>query len=65
MEAFKALGYKPEQVTKILLTHKHADHSGEISSFPNAKVYVNEEELSAAELQGKDNLVPVKFTDVA
>ena len=27
MEAFKALGYKPEQVTKILLTHKHADHS--------------------------------------
>ena len=65
MEAFKALGYKPEQVTKILLTHKHADHSGEISSFPNAKVYVNEEELSAAELQGKDNLVPVKFTDGA
>lgn len=65
MDAFKNLGYKPEQVTKILLTHKHADHSGEISSFPNAKVYVNEDELSAAELQGKDNLVPVKFTDGA
>lgn len=29
MEAFAALGYKPEQVTKILLTHRHADHSGE------------------------------------
>ena len=27
MDAFKALGYKPEQVTKILLTHRHADHS--------------------------------------
>ena len=65
MEAFAALGYKPEQVTKILLTHKHGDHSGEISSFPNAKVYVNEEEMSADELQGKSNLVAVSFTDGA
>lgn len=65
MEAFAALGYKPEQVTKILLTHKHSDHSGELKSFPNAKIYVNEEELSAAELQGIPNLVPVSFTDGA
>ncbi len=33
MDAFAALGYKPEQVTKILLTHKHADHSGELILF--------------------------------
>ena len=52
MEAFAALGYKPEQVTTILLTHKHGDHSGKLRSFPNAKIYVNEEELSAEELQG-------------
>ena len=65
MEAFAALGYKPEQVTKILLTHKHADHSGELRSFPNAKIYVNAEELSADELQGVPNLVPVQFTDGA
>lgn len=65
MEAFSALGYKPEQVTKILLTHKHADHSGELKSFPNAKIYVNEDELSADELQGISNIVPVKFTDGA
>ena len=65
MEAFKALGYEPEQVTRILLTHKHGDHSGELRSFPNAKIYVNEEELSAAELQGLENIVPVKFTDGA
>lgn len=65
MEAFAALGYKPEQVTKILLTHKHNDHSGELRSFPNAKIYVNEDELSADELQGLDNLVPVTFTDGA
>ena len=63
MEALEAIGYKPEQVTKILLTHKHADHSGELRSFPNAKIYVNEEEVSADELQGIDNIVPVSFTD--
>ena len=65
MEAFAALGYKPEQVTAILLTHKHADHSGELRSFPNAKIYVNADELSAAELQGIGNLVPVEFMDGA
>ena len=65
MEAFAALGYKPEQVTKILLTHRHADHSGELKSFPNAKIYVNADETSAAELQGLAKLVPVSFTDGA
>ncbi len=63
MDAFRALGYAPEQVTKILLTHKHSDHSGELRSFPNAKIYVNQEELSAKELQDIGNLVPVSFTD--
>ena len=65
MEAFAALGYKPEQVTKILLTHKHGDHSGELRSFPNAKIYVGAEETAATELQGLDNIVPVEYTDGA
>lgn len=65
MDAFKALGYQPEQVTKILVTHRHADHTGELKSFPNAKIYVNEEEMDAAELQGLTNLVPVSYTDGA
>ena len=65
MEAFTALGYRPEQVTKILLTHRHSDHSGELRSFPNAQIFVNAEELSADELQGLPNLVPVQFTDGA
>ena len=65
MEAFEALGYKPEQVTKILLTHRHSDHSGELRSFPNAKIYVNKDEMEAQELQGLKNLVPVAYTDGA
>ena len=63
LEALERLGYKKEQVTKILLTHKHSDHSGELKSFPNAKVYVNKDELSALELQGLTNLIPVEFND--
>ena len=65
MDAFKALGYQPEQVTKILVTHKHVDHTGELKSFPNAKIYVNAEETDAAELQGLTNIVPVSYTDGA
>ena len=65
MEAFAALGYRPEQVTKILLSHRHADHSGELRSFPNARIYVNREETGAEELKGLENIVPVDFTDGA
>ena len=63
MDAFAALGYTPDRVTKILLTHKHADHSGELRSFPNAKIYVNADEMGVDELQGIPNLDPVQFTD--
>ena len=41
VSAFAALGYKPEQVTKILVTHKHPDHTGELRAFPNAKIYAS------------------------
>lgn len=56
-------GYKEEQVTKILLTHRHSDHSGCLNKFPNAKIYVNREELNADELKGINNIIPVDFTD--
>ena len=56
MEAFAATGYKPEQVTKILITHKHNDHSDCIGEFPNAKVYIAPEDADAMKLEG-DNIV--------
>ena len=65
IDNLKALGYRPEQVTKILLTHRHADHSGELKSFPNAQIFVNAHELGAAELEGINNLVPVTYSDGA
>ena len=65
MKALADLGYKPEQITKILITHKHSDHTGELKSFPNAKIYVNAKECEADELKGLANIVPVHFTDGA
>lgn len=65
LEALEELGYKKEDVAKVLLTHKHNDHSGCLKDFPNAKIYVNAEEIGAEELKGLDNIVPVKFTDGA
>ena len=61
-DALAELGYKPEQVSKILITHKHADHTGELRAFPNAVIYASRTEAEAAELQ-YPNVVPVDFTD--
>ena len=41
-EAFEATGYKVEDVTKIVITHKPPDHTGEIRMFNNAKIYISE-----------------------
>lgn len=64
LESLKSLGYNPEQVTKILLTHKHPDHSGELRSFPNAKIYLSSIEADALNLNG-ENIVRVDFKDGA
>jgi glyoxylase-like metal-dependent hydrolase (beta-lactamase superfamily II) len=63
-EAFETTGYKVEDVTKIVVTHKHPDHTGELRMFPNAKIYISETEADNMKLTG-DNVVRVKFTDGA
>ena len=62
-EALENAGYRPEQVTKILITHKHADHTGELRLFPNADIYASAEEARADELRSLPNVIPVDFTD--
>ncbi len=48
------LNIKPEEVTKVLMSHLHKDHSGGLSThdgkltFPNALYYVNKNELEYA-----------------
>ncbi len=45
----QAAGYRPEQVTMVLLTHLHGDHVGGMTvdgkpTFPNAKVFLEKRE---------------------
>ncbi len=63
MEAFSALNYKPEQVTKILITHKHPDHTAALQYFPNAKVYISPEDADAMQLPEGGNIVRSQYKD--
>lgn len=64
MEAFAELGYKPEQVTKILVTHKHPDHAAALQYFPNAEVLISPEDADAMKLEG-GNIVRATYGDGA
>ena len=44
----KALGFKPEDVRHIVVTHLDLDHAGGLGDFPNAQVHVFADELDAA-----------------
>lgn len=65
-------GINPMDVTKVMLSHLHKDHSGGISredkilhhkffSFPNAVYYVNKDELEFALQQGKPAYTTEEF----
>jgi glyoxylase-like metal-dependent hydrolase (beta-lactamase superfamily II) len=65
-------GINPMDVTKVLMSHLHKDHSGGVSkedkilqqkfiSFPNATYYVNKDEFSAAIEKGKPSYTPAEF----
>ncbi len=65
-------GINPMDVTKVLLSHLHKDHSGGVSkedkilnnkfiSFPNATYYVNKEEFDFAMAKGKPSYTPLEF----
>jgi len=69
-------GINPLDVTKVLLSHLHKDHSGGISrrdtvlnqsflNFPNAVYYVNKEELAFALEKGQPSFSPENFEILA
>ncbi|RYY70223.1 MAG: MBL fold metallo-hydrolase [Chitinophagaceae bacterium] len=65
-------GINPMDITKVLMSHLHKDHSGGIAredkvlggqyiSFPNATHYVNKQELDYAIEKGKPSYTPDEF----
>jgi glyoxylase-like metal-dependent hydrolase (beta-lactamase superfamily II) len=66
-------GINPMDVTKVLMSHLHKDHSGGISkedkilqqkflSFPAATYYVNKDEFNYAMEKGKPSYTPEEFS---
>jgi glyoxylase-like metal-dependent hydrolase (beta-lactamase superfamily II) len=66
-------GINPMDVTKVLMSHLHKDHSGGISkedkvlqqkflSFPTATYYVNKDEFTYAMEKGKPSFTPDEFS---
>jgi len=53
------LGYKPEDVRHIVLTHMHFDHCGGMPDFPHASIHVHQREFEA--FTG----APRRWTDLA
>jgi glyoxylase-like metal-dependent hydrolase (beta-lactamase superfamily II) len=44
-EAVRRAGVKPEEITDVIVTHLHWDHADGMDLFPNARVWVQKDEL--------------------
>jgi glyoxylase-like metal-dependent hydrolase (beta-lactamase superfamily II) len=56
----EALGFRPADVTHVLLTHADPDHTGGLADFPAAAVHLSAEELAAVE-RGHWRYLPAHF----
>lgn len=46
IEGLRMLGVEGADVTDVIITHMHFDHSGTIEDFPNARIHIQEKELA-------------------
>lgn len=53
-EVLAKINLTPEEITDVIITHIHWDHAGNIPAFPNAKVWIQSDELEFAAGQGTE-----------
>jgi glyoxylase-like metal-dependent hydrolase (beta-lactamase superfamily II) len=44
-DALKPLGLKPEDITDVIISHMHWDHSDGMDLFPNARIWIQKDEF--------------------
>jgi glyoxylase-like metal-dependent hydrolase (beta-lactamase superfamily II) len=44
-EALKRVGLKPEDITDVIISHMHWDHADGMDLFPNARIWIQKDEL--------------------
>lgn len=62
MDALATAGIDPGRVTKILVTHKHADHTDELKRFPDAEIFIAPQDTITLRLPGL-RVNKCQFTD--
>ncbi|MBV6493387.1 MAG: Hydroxyacylglutathione hydrolase [Turneriella sp.] len=55
-EILYSLGIKPQDITRIILTHTHFDHALDVDKYPNATIYVHSNEIKSPHVKSLKNI---------
>lgn len=58
MDQLAMIGVKPEQVTRIGISHSHGDHVGQAADFPKATLMIGSADFAALSNSGREYIAP-------